>query len=287
MGVRLQAILKTAAAIAAEADATKRAALQASLNALVKAGGDDDDDEPPGKKDDDDDGDDDDDSKAAKAAKKAEEAKKAAKAAGHRARAAEFKKKAEEAEEEAKKAEADDEEEEEARHGGEEDDEAKATLALVRSITGGLDGAAARGALQAMAGTVVSVAKDVAALKATQIATAKEALFAQLKPVTTKGEREWLETQPLAAIQSFADKRTKAGFVNVSEDSIVKPKNIAPGSEASLPAETVAMIKQAVDAFPGDAKGKEAFRAQLVKNHVDALNSNTVNTALNGAPGRI
>lgn len=279
MSVKLDALIKkTEAAIATAVDPKVVRSLKADLAAYAATraafDGDDEDDD---KKDDDED---DDESKAKMAAKKAEEAKRKAEGAKHRARAAEFKKKAAEAEEEAKNAEESEEEEEASK--GEEDDDAKAALQLVQSLTG-MTGGEALGAIRALAATAAKTAHDVASLKAQNTATEKSRLIESIAKASTATEREFLGTQSIETVRGFVKMRVSSGFVNTSEDSLVRPKHVEAGSEESLPKETRSMIDAAVATFPGD---KKAFRAELVKNHVAAHNS-AIMPALNGAPGRI
>ena len=264
MPVKLDAVIaKTEAALAAETDPRKLLTLQARLSSLLVAKAELDDDD---SDDDDDDSDDDDDeSKSKQAAKKADEAKRKAESAKHKARAAEFKKKAAEAEEEAKKAEESEEEEASA----EADDEAKAALHLVQSLTG-MTGAEALGAIRALAATAAKTAQDVAALKASNAATEKSNLIESIAKASTKQEREFLATQSIDTVRGFVKMRAKSGFVNTTDDQLIKPKHVTPGSEDSLPAETRQMIDQAVNVFPGDAKAKAEFRKTLVTNNINA-----------------
>lgn len=286
MPIKLDALIKKTAAAIATATATGDAKQVASLSAKLAAyqstraemDGDDDEDD---KKDDDEDGDEE--SKAEKAAKKAEEAKKHAEASKHKARAAEFRKKAEEAEEEAKKAEESDEEEEEAK--GKSAEEAASAQRLIESLTG-MSGSEALGAIRALAATAAATAKDVAALKARNLDTEKANLIESVAKSSTKAEREFLAGEPLATVRGFVKMRLKSGFVNTTEDALVRPKHVDPTSADALPAETLAMVEQAVAAIPGDAKTKAAFREQLVKAHLAEMNK-PVSLALNGAPGRI
>jgi len=254
-----QHIAQTQAAIDALGDSDPKALrkLQAKLASFVvaRAAMDDDDDDDKKKGDGDDD---EDDSKSKMAAKKAEEAKKAAEAAKHRAKAAEYKAKAEESEEAAKKCEADDEEESEE--------------AAARAPSAGHDALLAK------------LAKSVDTLEKSQVASAKDALIVGARKVgaITKAEAAWLGAQGLPAVESFLELRSKAALVATSEGDLVRPKNAAPGTEASLPAETLAMIEHALGGVTGEARAtlrKELIAANL-KAHNDAL------AAANGAGGR-
>jgi hypothetical protein len=255
-----QHIAQTQAAIDALGDSDPKALrkLQAKLASFVVARAAMDDDEDDDKKKGDGDDDEDDDSKSKKAAAAAEKAKRSAEAAKHRAKAAEHKAKAAESEEAAKKCEEGDEEESE---------EAAAALA-----------GAGHGALLA------SLAASVKEMKATQTATSKATLISEARKLSaiTKTEAADLSGQPLAYVETFLAMRAKAGFVVTNEGDLVKTKNAAPGTEASLPAETLAMIEHALGGVTGEARAalrKELIAANL-KAHNDAL------AQANGAGGR-
>ena len=252
MPIKLDALIKkTAAAIAtatATGDAKQVASLSAKLAAYQSTRAEMDGDDDKDKKDDDEDGDEE--SKAEKAAKKAEES---------------------------------DEEEEEAK--GKSAEEAASAQRLIESLTG-MSGSEALGAIRALAATAAATAKDVAALKARNLDTEKANLIESVAKSSTKAEREFLAGEPLATVRGFVKMRLKSGFVNTTEDALVRPKHVDPTSADALPAETLAMVEQAVAAIPGDAKTKAAFREQLVKAHLAEMNK-PVSLALNGAPGRI
>jgi ClpP class serine protease len=180
----------------------------------------------------------------------------------------------------AKKAEDDDEEEDEEES---EEESSKAVVAAVKNLTG-MTGKKALGALQAMANLASSTAKDVAEIKRTQKVNAKASIIesARSKGQITKAEATFLQEQKLSTVQGFVAMREKSGFVNVDENTLLKPKHVAPGTEESLPQETRDMIEAAVSAWNGD---KTAYRAQLVKAHL-AAHTKQVSAVLNGASGR-
>jgi hypothetical protein len=249
------------AALSGETDPTKRAGISAviaSKSARMAEKSKDGDDDP------DDDGDDDEDSKAKRAAEEAVKAKKAAEAAKHRAKAAEHKQKMEEAEEEAKRCEAD----------GEESEEAKKAAAQLAAASPSTD----HGALLA------SLAASVRKIEQTQIAASKATLIAEARKLNaiTKTEAADLGGQPLAYVETFLAMRAKAGFVVTNEGDLVKAKDAKPGTEASLPAETLAMIEHSLGGAVGEQRAalrKELIAANL-KAHTDAL------AQANGAGGR-
>ena len=80
------------------------------------------------------------------------------------------------------------------------------------------------------------------------------------------------EYEPLATVRGFVKMRLKSGFVNTTEDALIRPKHVEPGSEASLPESTRKMIDEATAVFRGGAKERGAYRELLVKNHIEALN---------------
>ena len=214
-------------------------------------------------------------------------AAKKAEASKHRSKAAEYKAKAAELEEKAKMAEEDDEEESESKSkaGGEEDDEeakkAASALATVESLTG-MTGDAALGAIRALAATATKTAQDVAVLKRNQLGQEKAALIESVAKQTTKAERTWLAGESLATVRGFCETRAKSGLVYTDESSLIRPKHATPGTESSLPAETLEMIESAVGAWQGD---KKSYREALVKGHLEA-HTKQLSAALNGA-GRI
>lgn len=258
-------LISLMAALSGETDPAKRAALSlrlakksATLAAKSKDGDDDPDDE-------DDEGDDE--SEAAKAAKKAEKAKKAAEAAKHRAKKAEYLKKAEEAEEAAKMAEAD--EEEKAKSAEEEEEKAKAALAA--------GGARAEALLTKLAGSV-------AELQRSQIQGTKTSLIdgARKLKAITKTEAAWLAGLQLSDVESFLEMRAKSGLVTTSEEALVKPRHVTPGTEEALPEATRAQIDAAVAVYP--LADKKAYRDALVAAHLKAHNDQV--RAADGAAGR-
>jgi ClpP class serine protease len=268
-------IAAIAAALATGVDVAKNSALLAEKYGALAVAAEKGDDDPDDEGDDDDKDDDDpDESKSQKAAKKAEEAKKAAEAAKHRAKAAEFKKRAEEAEEAAKMAEGDDDDEA-------EEEEAKAALALVQQATG-LTGRAALGAAASMFGAVQLQGKRLAAIEKRSEDEARASLIGSIAKASTKAERDMLATWPLAQVKSFVDVRLKSGLVHVDESSLVRPKHVEPGTAASLPRETLAMIDAATENYPGD---KAKYRQSQIDAHLAAHKKN-LDAALNGA-GRI
>jgi ClpP class serine protease len=263
MPLALSALIKkTEAALKAEKDPEKLMALAGELSAykktykkMVKT--EEEGDEPPAK-----DKDEDDDEEEGDEEEESEESA-----------AAMPKKKGDEDEE-------DDEEEEEEES---EEASAKAALDLVHSLTG-MTGKKALGALQAIAATAAHTAKDVALLKKANRGRDKAALIAGAKgKFLTKKEAAWLATQPMNVVQGFVEMRQQSGvIVHTDETTILKPKHIQPGTEESLPQETLDMIDEAVAAWSGD---KKEYRESLVKNHLAAHNKQLAN-ALNGSGGR-
>jgi ClpP class serine protease len=267
MPIQLDALIKkTEKAVAAEKDPKKLAALMANLDAykktkhtIEKHESEEDDGDDEGDEDDDTDDSDKDDED-------------------------------EESEETMPEKDGGDEDEEDDEEDEEEESEeksAKAALALVQSITG-MKGKKALGALQALAATAANIAKDVAALKKQNRGAAKQALIDGAKgKFLTRKEAAWLSGQRLATVKGFVEMRRKSGvIVHTDETTILRPKQTQPGTEESLPQETRDMIEIAVAGFPGDETAKKSFRETLVKNHLAAHNE-TINRALNGAPGRI
>jgi ClpP class serine protease len=266
MPIALDALIKkTEAALATETDPKKLLSLAASLQAYKKTkkhvehteteeAPDDGDDED--KDDEDKDGDTDEESKNAKG-KEEEEASSAAKPP------------------------MDEEEEEEES----EEKAAKAALALVQNITG-MKGKKALGALQAIAATAANTAQDVALLKKAQLGQQKSALIEKnTGKFLTKKEAAWLSGQKLSTVQGFVEMRQKAGvIVNTDESTLIRPKQAVPGTEESLPAETIALIDNACHAVP-EGQGRTNLRETLVKNHLAAHNKQ-LTAALNGV-GRI
>ena len=177
----------------------------------------------------------------------------------------------------------DDDEEESEEEATSEDDDAKAALALVQQLTG-MTGKRALGAIQALAATAANTAKDVADLKRKQRGQEKATLINDARgKFLTKKEAAWLATQLTATVRGFVEMRRKAGvIVHTDETTIVRPRHVEPGSEESLPKETLDMIEASVAGFPGD---KKAFREQLVKAHLDS-HKQQLQRAMNGA-GRI
>jgi len=252
-------IARTQAAIDGETDAKKLRPLQANLAAFLVAksemdggdggdGGDDgDDDEEP-----------DSESKAKLAAKAAAKARGKAEAAKHRAKAAEHKAKAAESEEAAKKAESEEDDEEE-----EEAEEAAAAAAPAHEAL------------------LTKLARSVQELKDTQATHTKAALIAGARKLgaVTKTEAAWLGAQALPSVETFLEMRSKAGLVAVDEETLLKPKHVKPGTEESLPAETLQMIEAATNVWTGD---KKAYREELVKAHL-AAHAKSIKDALSGA----
>jgi hypothetical protein len=248
----LDALIKrTQAAIDAESEPKALRVLQANLAAFLATKAEMDDDDG-----DEDDKDQDEKSKAKKAAEEAAKAKKSAEAAKHRAKAAEWKAKAEEAEEAAKKCEEDDEESEEAKKASAALRQATAHLA---SLPGG----------EALGAQLASLGQDIATLKKGREGDEREALIASVQKQTTKAERADLATWPLEVVRGFVATRVKSGLVYTDEEALAKPKAKGkPGTAESLPAETLAMIEQAVGAYP--LPDKKEYRATLIAAHIAA-----------------
>ena len=269
MSIQLSALIKkTEAKIATEKDPKKLASLLSALDAYKKtkkhiehteteeAPDDDDDDETDDNKDDEDDSDED---ESKKSEEKSEDEEKKAKAP---------------------MGEEDDEEDEES-----EEKSAKAALALVKSFTG-MTGRKSLGAARALFETAANTAKDVAALKKASLGAEKSALIKEnTGKYLTRKEAAWLGTQKLSTVQGFVEMRHKAGvIVNTDESTLIKPKHVQPGTEESLPKETLEMIEQACSSA-GEGVDKKTLRETLVKNHLAAHNKH-LSEALNGAVGR-
>lgn len=274
MPIALAALIKkTEAAVAKEKDPKKLSALLASLEAYKKTEkhiehtkseeGDDGDDD----SDDDKDKDEDDESEDSEESSSEDEKKMSKKA--------EFPPK--------KDGEEDDEDEEDDEEESEEKS-AKAALAAVQAITG-MKGKKALGALQAIAATAANTAADVAALKKASAGRDKAALIASAKGKhLTPKEATWLGTQKMSVVQGFVEMRKKAGvIVNTDDSTLIKPKYSQPGTEESLPSETIKLIDDAVSA--SGAHDPKAFRAALVEAHLKA-HTERLRSASNGV-GRI
>jgi ClpP class serine protease len=274
MSVALKALIKkTEAAIATTKDPEKLATLYADLSAFKKTkkhvehteteeGADDGDDS-----DDEDKKDDDEDDDSDKAAKSDDKEK------------ADF----------PKKDKGDDDAEEEEEESESEESEKKAAsaaLALIQSMTG-MKGKRALGGARALFETAINGAKDIAAIKKQNASRAKKELIAGARgKYITRFDAEWLASQPLATVQGFIETRRKQGvIVNTDDSTLLKPKQATPGTEESLPADTLAMIESATASFPGSKAEKDAFRATLVTAQLKT-HTETVAKALNGQ-GRI
>lgn len=158
-----------------------------------------------------------------------------------------------------------------------EEEEAKAALALVREL-GGV------GAVRSMASLANETAQRVANLEKDGKAREKSSLIAEGRgKYLTKSDAAYLETQPLSVVKGFVEHRKATGvIVHTDEESLVKPKATAkPGTEESLPEDTINVINEAVAAFPGNAEAKAKFRADLVVANLKSHNEAVAN-ALNG-----
>jgi ClpP class serine protease len=173
------------------------------------------------------------------------------------------------------------EEEEEAEEA--EEKKATAALRLLEQVTG-QRGNAAIGAAMAKFATADRVAADVAKLKADAQATERTALLKTAAKYVPKHLLGALKTQKLSALRAFvAEAKKGQPMVATEEGDLIVPKAVVPGSEESLPKETLAMIDQAVAAC--GLRDPKAFREQLVAKHT-ASHSDRLNKALNGA-GRL
>ncbi len=254
-------IAKTLAAMAVERDPTKLAELGTSYAAYAKA-----------KKDmyDDEDEEDDDEAKKAKKAKKAEEEKKAK-------HAEEEEKKAKKAEEEKKASAAI------ATATASITDASGAALALVEGVTG-LKGPAALGAVMAKLARLDQIVEDTNAMKADAAAKETAALVERAGKYVPSHLVKAVAAQGLEGLRAFVAEAEKGQpMVNTEEGMLLRPKAVQPGTEASLPKETLALIDQAVAAC--GLRDPKAFRETLVQSHLKAHNER-LNAAMNGA-GRI
>jgi ClpP class serine protease len=177
----------------------------------------------------------------------------------------------------------DEEEEEEESSAESEEKDAKAALSLIRSMTG-MRGKKALGGARALFQTAINGAKDIAAMKKSNASREKKDLIASARgKYITRLDADWLGTQPLAVVKGFVETRRKQGvIVNTDDTTLVKPKHVEPGTEESLPTDTIEMIDAAVAGWAGN---KETYRAELVKAHL-AAHKKTIATATNGQ-GRI
>lgn len=165
----------------------------------------------------------------------------------------------------------------------EDDDEddaksAKKAMALVQSLTGE-KGAAGRGKLRAMVMLAAKAVQDVEGLKKQAKAREKSELIASVtgKYFTPKEAKE-LAAMPLSEVRSLVSFAKKRGtLVHTSAGELMHPKDAKPGTEESLPKETIAMIDAAMTNAVGD---KKKLRAELVEAHLKARAS------LNGAAER-
>lgn len=176
----------------------------------------------------------------------------------------------------------DDEDEDDEDEDDEDEEKSAKALATAFKAATGMTGKKAIGALRALVATSQQTAKDVAALKKASAASAKSALIASARgKFLTPKEADWLTTQPMSTVQGFVEMRRASGvIVNTDESTMVKPKDAAPGTEASLPKEIIDMIEESLVNVP--AAKRDEYRAQAVaaqlKTHKEMLGS-----ALNGA----
>lgn len=172
----------------------------------------------------------------------------------------------------------------------EDDDEedakkaSKASLAFraaVEELTG-MKGKKALGALRAIAGAHAENTARIRKLEVERREDRKTSLISDAKgKYLTKTEAAWLARQPMATVEGFVEMRRKAGvIVHTDETTLHKPKAATPGTEESLPAETIQIIDSAVAAWRGP--DKEAYRKTLVSAHL-ANHKKAIDAALNGA----
>lgn len=254
MPVGLDALIKrTQAAIAAETNPKRRAALAADLSRQMTVAaecddGDEDDEE--GEK------------KSKKAAKRAEE-EAAAAAPPVAAKPPYTTKKAEEEEEE-------------------EEESAKSALALLERTTGA-KGSAAIGAAAGIFARLERVEETAETLRAEARATEKSGLIAKAVKYVPSSQIDWLKTQSLSVVRGFVEQATKgAPMVMTEEGELLVPKVSTPGTKESLPKEMREQIAIAVAACPRGVDPKK-YEADLVANMVTAF---ATNPTLNGAAGR-
>lgn len=158
-------------------------------------------------------------------------------------------------------------EEEEEAEGPRMKKKARASLALLERETG-KRGSAAIGAAAAMFATMRQTTEDVARLKSAARAKEKSDLIASAKRHVPKAQLSWLKTQPLAVVRGFVAQATKgATIVHTDEGELLVPRAATPGTEESLPKDTVAMIDAAMAACPSNVK-PEVFRKTLVDAHL-------------------
>ena len=163
----------------------------------------------------------------------------------------------------------DEDEDEEEACNPEDEEEAKSALALIEASTG-MTGSKALGAARSLFNLAKDTSARVAQLEQSRLADTKSSLIVSAKgQYLTKSEAAWLASQPLATVEGFVEMRRKSGvIVHTDESTILKPKAAQPGSEAALPESVVKMIDQAVACCTtGDPR---AFRAALVAAHTKA-----------------
>lgn len=177
-----------------------------------------------------------------------------------------------------------DEDEEEEESEESEEKAAKAALALVREVTG-MKGKKSLGAARALFATAKSAAEGYVQMKRENRARDKAALIEGARgKYLTKAEATWLKTQPKSVVEGFVEMRKANGvIVNTDDTTLVKAKHAAPGTEESLPADTIKMIDDAVASWTGPDKA--AFRKTLVDANL-ATHKKLLATATNGQ-GRI
>lgn len=144
---------------------------------------------------------------------------------------------------------------------------ARAAMSLLEQSTG-KKGRAAIGAAAAMFAVMKQTTEDVARLKSAARAKEKSDLIASAKRYVPKAQLTWLKTQSLAVVRGFVEQATKgAPIVHTEEGELLRPKAAAPGTEESLPKDTIVMIDAAMAACPNGVK-PEVFRKTLVDAHL-------------------
>ena len=168
-----------------------------------------------------------------------------------------------------------------------EDDakKASAALSLLESVTG-KKGSAALGAAMAKFARLDKIAAEVG--KLTADANAKELADLRKRAGRYVPNRlaATLDLKGLRALVTEAE-ANGSPMVATSEGDLIRPKAASPGTEESLPANVIEMIDAAC--ATAEVSDKKAFRATLVKAHLDASNpehAKRMTDALNGA-GRI
>ena len=270
MGLKLTAMV---AALAAEADAAKRAAIKGQIDSyLVKRGaasGDEDD------SDDEDDDENDEDSKSAKAKAEAEKAARKAEAAKHMAKA-----KAKRAEAKAKHAEAA-QHEEDAKKCMEEDEDDEESSESEARATASADATVERARLDARNDArITQLEKERDDAKRTELIERglRERRFLPFKAKD-------LAKRPLAYVEQFYED-SPAGLVSTDAEALLPGGTGLPPSE--LPKAVIAECEETARTMAAtlglDAKGTKEAEGKMLK---DLLDQRRAKLATNGIAGRV